>query len=622
MPVQNNPLAGNEANLLAYYNFNHGTAGGSNITITTLTDATANAKHGTLYGFGLNGDHSNFVEGFVPPTAPGKYLTVSPTSLILGSANGSSATITVTSNTDWEISPIFTEEPWAVVNPTSGSGNGSFTVTTTSENTGATGRGAVLNISGEEVESIIMNIGQSAPAAPKPITLTYTLPGIAPYASTGSSLSEAMGKVTVPLSLIKNITITEGDFTTADWEWLKANKNNFASLTSFTIAPTVNSAADVPSCTNSDAVFANGNIQEIILHKVSKVNSYAFSNLTSLVTVNLPNATIINEGVFIGCYNLTSASLAKVTSLGVIAFMACNKLNNLMIGTTPPSVIHPNVFESCPSPRYLSYADANGNLIANGAAWEAAKEAYKAAPDGNTADNLWYGWTIDRDLFKVSVTTPTNGTLTAGNPDAEVFGAYPAGAIINVIATPSYGYKLANGSPRAYKTGNENIIQGIENNKFEMPNDNITVTATFEPKLSASANTVTLGNEAGQSQTVTVKSDNNHSITNINESPDWLQVEIATDGKESLIAFTTAKANPWAFEREVVFTLTAADANDITITVKQEAAPEVFTVSKTQATLGYQQGSTDIITITNNIYGPCTAPTRTYSLFHPPRAGM
>ena len=593
--AKNNPLAGNEANLLAYYNFNHGTAGGSNITITTLTDATTNSNNGTLNGFALSGTTSNFVEGFVPPAASGKYLTVSPTSLILGSANGSSATITVTSNTDWEISPIFTEEPWAVVNPTSGSGNGSFTVTTTSENTGATGRGAVLNISGEEVESIYMNIGQSAPLL---TSLTYTTTDGASNAKTGASLAAIF--MSTPLGQIKTIEITGGDFTTADWEWLKANKNNFASLASFTIAPTVNSVADVPSCTNSDAVFANGNIQEIILHKVSKVNSYAFSNLTSLVTVNLPNATIINEGVFIGCYNLTSASLPNVTSLGVIAFMACNKLNNLMIGTTPPSVIHPNVFESCPSPRYLSYADANGNLIAKGAAWEAAKEAYRAANDGNTTDNLWYGWIIDRNLYNVGVATPNNGTLTAENPSDMVFGGYPAGANINVTATPSYGYKLANGSPRAYKTDDQSVEVTITNGTFTMPDYGVTVTATFLPKLSASANTVTLGKEAEQSQSVTITCDGNYEITNIEESPDWLQVGFLTMGETRELIFTTKKANPWAFEREVVFTLTAAEANDITITVKQMAADPQTTFSTGFVELEWQQGSTATIEMQSN----------------------
>ncbi|KAF5076424.1 Bacterial Ig domain protein [anaerobic digester metagenome] len=595
--AKNNSLAGNEANLLAYYNFNHGTAGGSNSGITTLTDATTNSNNGTLNGFALSGTTSNFVEGFVPPAAPGKYLTVSPTSLMLGSANGSNATITVTSNTDWEISPIFTEEPWAVVNPTSGSGNGSFTVTTTSENTGATGRGAVLNISGEEVESIYMNIGQSAPAAPKPITLTYTLPGIAPYASTGSSLSEAMGKVTVPLSLIKNITITEGDFATTDWEWLKANKDNFASLASFIIAPTVNSAADVPSCTNGDAVFLSGNIQEIILHKVSKVNSYAFNNLTSLVTVNLPNATIINEGVFIGCYNLTSASLPNVTSLGDAAFLGCSKLINLMLGTTPPSVINSNVFENGPSPRYLSYADANGNLITNGAAWEAAKEAYKAAPDGNTTDNLWYGCTIDRPLYNVTVNPATNGTLTAGNPNAAVFGGYPHNTVISVTAEPAQGYFLSALTATPQGLGGIDIK---ETKQYTILDKDITIDATFRPKLFAGPRDIIVDKTQGYGFPVDIISEKAWTIEG--DIPSWLSVmPVSGNGGTSQVMFITQESNPWAFERgPITLTLKSDSATDVTLTVKQMAADPQTTFSSGFATLGWQQGSSATIEMQSN----------------------
>lgn len=49
--------------LLAYYRCNQGTAGGDNTAITSLTDLTTNALHGTLTNFTLNGSTSNFVAG-------------------------------------------------------------------------------------------------------------------------------------------------------------------------------------------------------------------------------------------------------------------------------------------------------------------------------------------------------------------------------------------------------------------------------------------------------------------------------------------------------------------------------------------------------------------------------
>jgi Fe-S cluster assembly iron-binding protein IscA len=56
-------LAGNEAGLLAYYNFNQGSAGNSNPTETTLFDNQTNttAHNGTLYSFALNGSTSNWI---------------------------------------------------------------------------------------------------------------------------------------------------------------------------------------------------------------------------------------------------------------------------------------------------------------------------------------------------------------------------------------------------------------------------------------------------------------------------------------------------------------------------------------------------------------------------------
>jgi len=62
-------LTGTETNLLAYYNFNHGTAAGNNAGLTTLPDVSTNSNTGTLTDFaGLDGSvnsgqTSNWVDG-------------------------------------------------------------------------------------------------------------------------------------------------------------------------------------------------------------------------------------------------------------------------------------------------------------------------------------------------------------------------------------------------------------------------------------------------------------------------------------------------------------------------------------------------------------------------------
>ena len=59
--AMNTELVGAEPNLVAYYNFNQGVAGGSNSGVTTLTDKTSNAKNGSLINFALTGVTSNWV---------------------------------------------------------------------------------------------------------------------------------------------------------------------------------------------------------------------------------------------------------------------------------------------------------------------------------------------------------------------------------------------------------------------------------------------------------------------------------------------------------------------------------------------------------------------------------
>lgn len=58
----NSNACGGSQGLSAYYNFNHGTAGGNNTGITALTDY-AGTNNGTLTNFALSGNTSNWVGG-------------------------------------------------------------------------------------------------------------------------------------------------------------------------------------------------------------------------------------------------------------------------------------------------------------------------------------------------------------------------------------------------------------------------------------------------------------------------------------------------------------------------------------------------------------------------------
>ena len=67
-------LLGSETGLVAYYNFNQGTAGGINTGITTLTDGSSSNADGTLTNFALTGNTSNWVAGAsLTPSGLGTY---------------------------------------------------------------------------------------------------------------------------------------------------------------------------------------------------------------------------------------------------------------------------------------------------------------------------------------------------------------------------------------------------------------------------------------------------------------------------------------------------------------------------------------------------------------------
>ncbi len=58
----NSILTGNEPNLIMYFQFNQGVAGGDNSTVATLMDSSVNGYNGNLTNFALSGSSSNWVE--------------------------------------------------------------------------------------------------------------------------------------------------------------------------------------------------------------------------------------------------------------------------------------------------------------------------------------------------------------------------------------------------------------------------------------------------------------------------------------------------------------------------------------------------------------------------------
>jgi len=305
------------------------------------------------------------------------------------------------------------------------------------------------------------------------------------------SLEAAIGTIT--LANVQKLEITAGTFNTTDWQWLKAQKANLKALTHFTISDGVSSVANIPNSSYGYSYF-NTTLQEVSVAKVESIGQQAFYGCSSLSSVSFPQATIIEVSAFYGCSSLSSVSFPQATSIGVSAFYRCSSLSSasfpqavsikdgafngcqslttLTLGATPPAVGY-EAFNSCPATRYLVLADTEGNRL-SGDALTTARSHYKAVDDGNTEDNLWYGWDFAQTLYLVSAADCANGRIVP------TFAAAPSGIEVALTVTPNAGYLLIDGTLEAHKTDDATTPVTITDGAFTMPEYDVTVTAQFE----------------------------------------------------------------------------------------------------------------------------------------------
>ena len=118
-----------------------------------------------------------------------KYLNVSPTTITLGSASGSTGTFNITSNTTWSITD---DASWLSVAPVSGLNNAVITVTATSANTGTTPRTATVTVAGAGVAYKTVTVTQSISTSIK------TLGNTTVYGSTSTTANRRAQIITFP----------------------------------------------------------------------------------------------------------------------------------------------------------------------------------------------------------------------------------------------------------------------------------------------------------------------------------------------------------------------------------------------------------------------------------------
>ena len=110
---------------------------------------------------------------------------------------------------------------------------------------------------------------------------------------------------------------------------------------------------------------------------------------SNLKTINIPAAKEIGYRAFERCFSIETLKLGQVTKIGNRAFASTDavkgQFKTLYIDSENPPVVSDEndgqvlAFNNQAEPRYIYVKNP---------------DAYRAVDDGNTQDNLWYGWTI------------------------------------------------------------------------------------------------------------------------------------------------------------------------------------------------------------------------------------
>ena len=85
----------------------------------------------------------------------------------------------------------------------------------------------------------------------------------------------------------------------------------------------------------------------VIPNSVTHIESGAFSNCTSLTSINIPDNVARIDAAFVNCSALTSISIPKnVTQIAQYAFSGCTSLTRVDVKATTPPTIFSETFDN------------------------------------------------------------------------------------------------------------------------------------------------------------------------------------------------------------------------------------------------------------------------------------
>jgi len=231
---------------------------------------------------GVHGIRATSVRASVFPEV-GTSLVVSAASLTLGSA-ASSTSVAVTTNLAWTAAD---DQPWLSVAPTSGTGNGSFTVSTTA-NPATTNRSGTVTVSGGGItrQIVVTQAGQPS------INLTL--------APTALSLGAAAASVSIAVTANTNWTVT------GDQSWLSLTPTSGTNNGTITVSASANPGA----ASRSAMVTVNGGG----ISRALAVTQAGASSPTAAVTAT---GVVTNSSGWFAEEQLRLSNTASITALSI-----------------------------------------------------------------------------------------------------------------------------------------------------------------------------------------------------------------------------------------------------------------------------------------------------------------
>ncbi len=159
-------------------------------------------------------------------------------------------------------------------------------------------------------------------------------------------------------------------------------------------------------------------------YTVTKIGANAFFNCTGLTgNVTIPNTvTSISEYAFFFCNGITSLTIGSaVSSIDVLAFRHCVRLQSIVVHSDTPPTLGANAFANCPT-------DIPVTVPCNSVA------AYQAANRWSNFIHIQEASTCTHTVT-VTVDNPAMGTVTGD-------GTYTVGTTATLTATPNCGYRF------------------------------------------------------------------------------------------------------------------------------------------------------------------------------------